>query len=116
MTAHDTEDRMRRALKVLRWLLGGVIVIEAALFLFQRGSRQQFAATHMPNAIRLLLGWGELAGALLLMIPRTVAQGAWLLLCTFLLAVMIHLLHGMFNVGYLVIYSAAAWAVAWSKA
>ena len=30
----------------------------------------------------------------------------------FVLAIVIHLLHGMFNVAYLAIYTAAAWAVA----
>ena len=116
MTAQDTEDRMRPALTGLQWCLAIVILLEAALFLFQDGSRHQFASTHMPNAIRLILGWGELIGALLLLIPRTASRGGWLLLFTFLFAMVIHLLHGMLNVGSLVVYSAAAWAIAWSKA
>lgn len=115
MTAHSVEERMRLALTGLRWCLGIVILIEAALFLFQPGSRHQFAATHMPNAVHLLLGWGELIGALLLLIPRTAARGGWALLFIFLSAMVIHLLHGTPNVGSLVVYAAAAWAIAWSK-
>jgi uncharacterized membrane protein YphA (DoxX/SURF4 family) len=116
MTVHNTEARMRFALTGLQWCLGIVILIEATLFLFQSGSRHQFGSTHMPSTIRLILGWGELIGALLLLIPQTAVRGAWLLLLTFMLAIVIHLMHGMPNIGSLVIYSAAAWAVAWGKA
>ena len=112
MNTADAEQRMRSALNELQWCLGIVVLIEAALFLFGPVSRRDFAATHMPNAIRLILGWGEIAGALLILIPRTAARGAWLLLIIFLFAILIHLLHGMVNVGSLVIYSAAAYAVA----
>jgi hypothetical protein len=93
-----------------------VILIEACLFLFGPASRHQFASSHMPTAIRLILGWGEILGSVLLFIPKTSVRGAWLLLAIFLFAVAIHLLHGMTNVGSLVIYSAAAWAVASGRA
>jgi hypothetical protein len=33
----------------------------------------------------------------------------------FVMATFIHLLHGMYNVGNLIIYAAAAFAVAWGK-
>jgi uncharacterized membrane protein YphA (DoxX/SURF4 family) len=93
-----------------------VILTEAAIFLFGAESRHHFAATHMPSAIRFLLGWGEIIGSILLLIPKTSVRGAWLLLAIFLFAIAIHLLHGMTNVGSLVIYSAAAWAVGSGKA
>lgn len=115
--AHSSaEHRMRCALTGLRWCLGVVILIEACLFLFGPASRHQFASSHMPTAIRLILGWGEILGSVLLFIPKTSVRGAWLLLAIFLFAVAIHLLHGMTNVGSLVIYSAAAWAVASGRA
>jgi|SRR5581483_2975284 len=116
MTTHNAQTRMRVALSGLQWSLGVVILIEAALFIFQTDSRHQFASTHLPNAVRLILGWGELIGALLLLIPATAVRAAWLLLFIFMLAILIHLLHGMPNVGSLVVYSAAAWAIAWGKA
>jgi DoxX-like family len=99
-------------LTVLRWSLGIVILVEAVFFLFSPAARHELARAHMPNAIRLLLGIGELAGAILLILPRTVAVGAWLLMFSFFAAIVVHLLHGMPNVGPLVIYSAAAWTVA----
>ncbi len=62
MTAHDGEGRMRLASTGLRWCLGIVILIEAALFLFHPGSPHQLPSTHTPNAIRPVLGWGEVIG------------------------------------------------------
>ncbi|HEY4905043.1 MAG TPA: DoxX family protein [Candidatus Sulfotelmatobacter sp.] len=110
-----TEQRMRAALTGLQWTLGLVILIEAVLFVMP-GAAHDFSKTHMPNALRLILGWGEILGAILLLIPRTAIRGAWVLLVIFVLAIFIHVLHGMFNVGYLFIYAAAAWAVATGKA
>ena len=74
------------------------------------GARHEFAATHMPDVLWQLLGWSEIAGCILLLIPRTAVRGAWLLVGVFGLAIAVHLLHGMFNVGDLAIYAAAAWA------
>ena len=69
----------------------------------------------MPTSYRLVLGWGEIAGCVLMLIPRTAVRGAWVLVAVFVLAVAIHLLHGMYEVGNLAIYIAAAWAVAVGK-
>jgi uncharacterized membrane protein YphA (DoxX/SURF4 family) len=96
---------------VLQWALGIVILIEAVLFVLPSGAHG-FAATHMPGFIRWLLGWGEILGSVLLLIPRTITRGAWLLLAVFVMAILIHLLHGAYNVGNLVIYAAAAFAIA----
>jgi hypothetical protein len=109
-----SEPRVKAALTALRWTLGVVILIEAALFLMP-GARHDFSRTHMPDVLRLLLGWGEIIGSLLLLIPRTAARGAWILIGAFVLAIIVHLLHGMPNVGTLAIYTAAAWAVAIGK-
>lgn len=106
--------KTRIALIVLRWALGMVILVEAILFVVPSAARG-FAATHMPGFIRLVLGWGEILGCVLLLIPRTTIRGAWLLLAVFVFAIMIHLLHGAYNVGNLVIYAAAAFAIACGK-
>jgi len=105
---------MKAALTGLRWTLGVVILIEAVLFLMP-GGRHDFSQTHMPDVLRLILGWGEVIGSILLLIPRTAARGAWILAGTFVLAIIVHLLHGRPNVGELAIYTAAAWAVAIGK-
>jgi hypothetical protein len=107
-------ERMKCAFTALQWTLGIVILIEAVLFLLP-SARHDFARTYMPNLLREVLGWGEIAGSILLLFPRTRVRGAWLLAGVFVLAIVLHLLHGMFNVGNLVIYTAAAWAVAVGK-
>jgi hypothetical protein len=74
-----------------------------------------FARTHMPGFVRLVLGFGEILGCVLLLIPKTAIRGAWLLMAVFVMAILIHLLHGMYNVGNLVIYTAAAFVIASEK-
>jgi hypothetical protein len=101
-------------LTVLQWSLGIVILIEAVLFVLP-GAAHDFARTHMPGFIRMLLGWGEIAGCILLLIPKTTIRGAWLLFAVFVFAILIHLLHGTYNVGNVVIYAAAAFAIAVGK-
>ena len=98
----------------LRWTLGIVILIEAVMFVLP-GAAHDFSRTHMPAFVRMVLGWGEIAGCILMLIPRTKISGAWLLLAVFVMAILIHLLHGMYNVGNLAIYAVAAFAVAAGK-
>lgn len=107
-------QRTQKAICVLQYTLGVVILIEAILFVMPAAGAG-FARTHMPQIIRLILGWGEIVGAILLLIPYTALRGAWLLLVLFLLAIAIHILHGQYNMGNVVVYAAAAWAVAASR-
>jgi hypothetical protein len=106
--------KTRIAFTVLQWALGVVILIEAALFVMPSAAHE-FATTHIPGFIRLILGWGGIVDCILLLIPRTSLRGAWLLLAVFIMAIVIHLLHGAYNVGNLVIYAAATFAIAWGK-
>jgi len=98
----------------LRLALGIVILIEAVMFVLP-GAAHEFSRTHMPAFVRLVLGFGEIAGSLLLLIPGTAVRGAWLLLAVFVMAILLHLLHGMYGVGNLVVYAAAAFAIAVGK-
>jgi hypothetical protein len=109
-----TAQRTKLALTGLQWTLGLVILIEAILFVMP-GAAHGFAKTHMPNLVRLILGFVEIAGCVLMLIPGTAIRGAWVLAAVFVLAIVIHLLHGMYDVGNLAIYTAAAWAVAVGK-
>ena len=101
-------------LTVLRWALGIVILIEAILFVLP-GAAHAFSQTHMPGLVRMILGFGEILGCVLLLIPHTAIRGAWLLLAVFVFAILLHLLHGMYGIGNLVIYAAAAFAIAVGK-
>jgi hypothetical protein len=108
------EHRLKCALAGLQWTLGLVILIEAILFVMP-SARHEFARTHLPDLLRQVLGWGEILGAALLLIPRTAVRGGWLLVGIFVLAMIVHLLHGMYNVGSLAVYTAAAWTVSAGK-
>jgi type II secretory pathway component PulF len=99
---------------VLQYSLGIVILIQAVLFVLP-GAAHDFARTHMPGFIRMVLGFGEILGSVLLLIPQTAIRGAWLLLAVFVMAILMHLLHGMYGVGNLVVYAAAAFAIAVGK-
>lgn len=102
-------------LTVLRLTLGIVILIEAVLFVMP-GAAHEFTRTDIPGFVRIVLGWGEILGCILLLIPQTVVRGAWLLLAVFVFAILIHLLHGLYGVSNLLIYAAAAFAIAVGKA
>jgi hypothetical protein len=99
---------------VLQYSLGIVILIQAVMFVLP-GAAHDFARTHMPGFVRLVLGFGEIGGCILLLIPQTAIRGAWLLVAVFVMAILLHLLHGMYGIGNLVIYAAAAFAVATGK-
>jgi len=106
--------KTKLGLTVLQWSLGVVILIEAVMFVLPSAAHD-FARTHMPGFIRMIVGFGEIGGCILLLIPHTVVRGAWLLLAVFVMAILLHLLHGLYNVGNLVIYAAAAFAIAVGK-
>lgn len=101
-------------LTVLQWTLGVVILIEAVMFVMPSAAHD-FARTHMPGIVRMIVGFGEILGSVLLLIPQTVVRGAWLLVAVFVFAVLLHLLHGLYGIGNLVIYAAAAFAIAVGK-
>jgi type II secretory pathway component PulF len=106
--------KSKLGLTVLQWALGIVILIEAVFFVMPSAAHD-FARTHMPGFVRMVLGFGEILGSILLLIPQTAVRGAWLLLAVFIMAILLHLLHGMYGIGNLVIYAAAAFALAWGK-
>lgn len=106
--------RTKTGLTVLQWALGVVILIEAVMFVLPSAAHD-FAGTHMPGFVRLVLGFGEILGCVLLLIPQTAIRGAWVLLAVFIMAILLHLLHGLYGIGNLVIYAAAAFAIAIGK-
>lgn len=109
-----SSSKAKLGLTVLQWTLGVVILVESVLFVLPSAAHD-FARTHMPSFIRFVLGGGEIAGCILLLIPRTAIREAWLLLAVFVLAILMHLLHGTYGVSSLVIYAAAAFAIAIGK-
>jgi len=93
------------SLTVLRMVLGAVLAVLSVVTLLRPGVDPH--AAHLNLLVRALAA-AEIAGAFLLLVPRTIRIGAVVLLAVFAVAVAIHLLHGEWNVGHLVIYAAAA--------
>lgn len=103
--------RKERAIGALRLVLGGVVLAQSVVFLFSAGSTNAFSRTGLPDAIRVILGCSEITAAALFLLPPTAALGAWALLGVFLGAAVIHLSHGSFEIGSLLVYSTAVIAV-----
>jgi hypothetical protein len=103
--------RGSRAILVLRWMLGLVILIESARFAFSHSEALAFAKTGLPAFLRVALAWAEMVAAVLFLVPGLVKMGGRLLIAVLAVAIVIHVLHGWFEVGGLVVYIAAVWAV-----
>jgi uncharacterized membrane protein YphA (DoxX/SURF4 family) len=99
------------ALVTLRLVLGLVVVIQSFLFLYGGESAKFFARHGLPDAIRQVLGWSEVVAAVLFLVPPTIVVGAWSLLVVFAAAILVHVAHGQFEVGGLLVYSAAVFVV-----
>jgi hypothetical protein len=69
------------------------------------------AHTHLPHLLIMAIAAAELLGAILFLIPPTLKAGARLLLVVFGVAAVVHILHGQFDVGFLVIYAFAVLTV-----
>jgi hypothetical protein len=65
--------------------------------------------------VLLVLGFAEVAAAVLFLIPRTVRLGGIALIVVFVAGAGVHVLHGQYNVAYLAVYTAAALAVIYEE-
>jgi hypothetical protein len=91
------------AIPALRWTVGLVVLFESCRFVLSHGSIQG----GMPQWIRPVLGGAEIIAAILFLVPFTRVVGANLLLIIFVVAIFIHILHGQYDVGALLVYAAA---------
>jgi hypothetical protein len=99
------------SITMLRLVVGLVILQQSCALAFSSNAAAAFAHTGWPNGLRLILAWTEIAGAILFLIPATVTSGAGLLLAILLGAVTLHVTHGEFQVGGLLIYAVAVFVV-----
>ena len=103
--------RQKLAVNAMRFVLGAVVLLQALVFIFSAEEAAAFARQGLPHGLRLALGWGEVAAAALFLLPPTIVTGAYSLLVVFAAAILIHVLHGQFQVGGLVVYAAAVLVV-----
>jgi hypothetical protein len=104
-------SRGRAGLLTLRWVLGLVILAESARFAFSPAAAAAFAKTGLPDIVHVGLAWAEMLAALIFLVPPLAVAGGWFLIAVLAFAIIVHLLHGWFDVGALLVYAAAAWAV-----
>jgi uncharacterized membrane protein YphA (DoxX/SURF4 family) len=95
------------AITALRVVLGVVVTAQAGFLAFDPKAIAAFVRTGFPDLVRFVLAWSEIAAGILFLIPATMIWGCWFLLAAFLGAIAIHLAHGAFDVGGLLINSAA---------
>ncbi len=91
----------------LQWSIGLVLIYECSRLLFYSGAIHAAKEVHLPHVLVLAIAATELLGAILFLIPPTVHAGGKVLIGTFLVAGIVHILHGQPDIGYLVIYGMA---------
>lgn len=105
-----TPAPLSRALTLLRIVLAVVIVWLSIPTAFPSDPTALERHYGLGVFLRLLAG-AEILGALLLLAPGAVRFGAPALVAVFVVAIGVHLLHGEYHVGPLLIYAAATLVV-----
>jgi DoxX-like family len=95
------------AVSGLRWVLGLVILLESVHFALAPAAAREVANIGLPRWIPLGLGGTEAVAALLFLVPAVRVIGGYALLFILAMAVAVHLLHGQYDVGSLVVYGMA---------
>ena len=98
------------AIPLLRWTVGVIVLIESLRVEIDPAEIQHFAAAGLPQWVRVVLAGAEIVAAILFMAPFTVMIGGYALIVIFALAMALHLLHGQYDVGALLVYVAAVCA------
>jgi hypothetical protein len=92
------------AITGLRWVLGLVVLLESVQFTLSSSVARLLTNMGLPLWIRPALGGSEIVAVLLFLIPPSYLLGGYLLLVVFAFAIVLHLLHGEFEVGALLVY------------
>jgi len=95
------------AVSGLRWVLGLAILLESVHFALAPAAAREAANIGLPRWIPLALGGTEAVAALLFLVPGLRLFGGYALLFILAIALVVHLLHGQYNVGSLLVYGMA---------
>jgi uncharacterized membrane protein YphA (DoxX/SURF4 family) len=94
----------------LRWSLGLVVLWESYQFAASPASVHHLQRMGMPVWMAPVLGGIEIVAAVIFLIPRLRRVGGYSLLAIFAIAATLHILHRQFEIGPLLVYSAAVLA------
>jgi uncharacterized membrane protein YphA (DoxX/SURF4 family) len=98
---------VKLSVPLLRLTLGLVVILESTRFVFSSSAAHFLFKAGLPSWIRPVLGGAEIVAAILFLVPFTTLIGSYLLLVIFGFAALVHLLHGQFEIGGLVVYAMA---------
>jgi len=97
----------KSSIPLLRWTVGLVVLLESCRFVFSTSAAHFLAKAGLPAWIRPVLGGAEIVAVVLFLVPLTAIIGGYLLLVIFVLATLLHILHGQYDVGSLIVYAVA---------
>ena len=95
------------SISLLRWSVGLVILLESVRFVFSPSAAHFLANAGLPSWLRPVLGGAEIIAVVLFLVPFTALIGGYFLLVILALAALLHILHGQYDIGGLVVYAAA---------
>ena len=95
------------AAKVLRWTVGLVVLWESYQFGFSAAAASHLQRMGLPQWVAPALGCTEIVAAILFLVPKLGRIGGYSLLVIFAVAAVLHVLHGQFQIGPLLVYGAA---------
>jgi hypothetical protein len=95
---------------VLRWTVGLVVLWESYQFGFSAAATRDLQRMSLPQWIAPALGGAEIVAAILFLVPKLGRIGGYSLLVIFAVAATLHILHGQFEIGPLIVYGAAVFA------
>ena len=108
-------DPRKFALIALRWSVGVVVLWESCRFLVSATAAHCLQRMGLPHWIRPALGISEIGAAVLFLIPKWNRLGGYALLLLFAIAAVVHVLHGQFEIGTLLVYAAAVLVCVWTQ-
>ena len=92
---------------ILRWTVGLVVLWESYQFGFSGAATRHLQRMGLPQWVAPALGSTEIVAAVLFLVPKLGRIGGYSLLAIFAVAVALHVLHGQFEIGPLLVYGAA---------
>jgi uncharacterized membrane protein YphA (DoxX/SURF4 family) len=92
---------------VLRWTVGLVVLWESYQFGFSEAATRHLQRMGLPQWVAPVLAGAEIVAAILFLVPKLGRIGGYSLLVVFAVAATLHVLHGQFEIGPLLVYGAA---------
>jgi hypothetical protein len=92
---------------LLRWSTGLVVLWESYRFATSAAPVHHLQRMGLPGGIAPVLAAVEIAAAVVFLVPKLRRIGGYALLAVSAIAAVLHILHGQFDIGPLVVYSAA---------